>query len=111
MLCLQRNLIPYTDGTKSDTCDALKTFAFGTHPGCYVSSGVCALPPQDWQIIISTVSLQELFGSIDSLKATLQTANNCVDFYLWLVERGIVRVVDKVKDIAEDVWDTITDWF
>lgn len=111
MLCLQKNLVPYATGEQSTTCSALKEFAFGTHPGCYVSSGVCALPPQDWEVIIKTVSLKELFGSIDALKATLQTAGDCVEFYEWLIERGIVKLVDKVEDAARSVWKKITDWF
>ncbi|KAF2796013.1 hypothetical protein K505DRAFT_348244 [Melanomma pulvis-pyrius CBS 109.77] len=95
MLCLQRNLVPYATGAKSLTCPKLKEFAFGTHPGCYVSSGVCALPPQDWEVVISTVSLKELFGSVDALKATLQTAGDCVEFYKWLIEREKERSVPQ----------------
>lgn len=111
MLCLQRNLVPYATGEKSTTCSALKEFAFGTHPGCYVSSGVCALPPSDWQVIIETVSLKELFGSVDALKATLETAGDCVEFYKWLIKKGIIKLVDEVKDAAKKIWDKVTDWF
>lgn len=111
MLCLQRNLVPFATGQQSTTCPALKTFAFGTHPGCYVSSGVCALPPQDWEVIIKTVSLKELFGSIDALKASLQTAGICVEFYQWLIERGIIKLVQKAKDVAKKIWEKVTDWF
>lgn len=103
--------MPYALGEKSATCSKLKEFAFGTHPGCYVSSGVCALPPKDWEVLISTVSLKELFGSVDALKATLQTAGNCVEFYEWLIERGIVKVIDKVEDKAKSIWKKISDWF
>jgi hypothetical protein len=111
MLCLQRNLIPYATGEQSGTCAKIKEFAFATHPGCYVSSGVCALPPKDWEVIISTVSLKELFGSMDALKATLRTGGNCVEFYQWLIERGIVKVVSEVKEKVEEIWDKITDFF
>lgn len=111
MLCLQRALVPYATGEQQGTCAKIKEFAFGTHPGCYVSSGVCALPPSDWEIVIKTVSLKELFGSVDALKATLQTAKDCVKFYEWLIERGIVKVVEKVEDEVKDVWKKITDWF
>ncbi|KAF2278738.1 uncharacterized protein EI97DRAFT_484357, partial [Westerdykella ornata] len=111
MLCLQRALVPYATGEQKGTCAKLKEFAFATHPGCYVSSGVCALPPGDWEVIIKTVSIKELFGSVDALKATLQTAGDCVEFYQWLIERGIVKVVEKVKDKVEDVWHKITGWF
>ena len=97
-------------GEKTATCPNLKEFAFGTHPGCYVSSGVCTLPPKDWEILISTVGLKELFGSVDALKAVLQTEVNCVEFYKWLIERGIVKVIDKVEDTAKSIWKKISDW-
>ncbi|KAF2269831.1 hypothetical protein CC78DRAFT_452801, partial [Lojkania enalia] len=111
MLCLQRNLIPYATGEKTGTCENLKKFAFGTHPGCYVSSGVCVLPPSDWEVVIRTVSLKELFGSIDALKATLETAGNCKEFYEWLIKRGLIKIIEKVEDKAKDIWHDITDWF
>ncbi|ORY09022.1 hypothetical protein BCR34DRAFT_603170 [Clohesyomyces aquaticus] len=111
MLCLQRALVPYATGEKGGSCPNVKEFAFGTHPGCYVSSGVCALPPKDWEVIISTVSLKELFGSIDALKATLETGKDCVKFYEWLIERGVIKIVDKVEDAAKSIWHKITDWF
>ncbi|KAH0545475.1 hypothetical protein FGG08_000476 [Glutinoglossum americanum] len=93
MLCLQRALVIYGDGSQSTTCPALREYAFATHPGCYVQSGVCALPPSDWEDIISTVSFGELFSSFDALKATLKTVGGCVEFYLWLVEREVLGAV------------------
>ncbi|KAF2197222.1 hypothetical protein GQ43DRAFT_425006 [Delitschia confertaspora ATCC 74209] len=111
MLCLQRNLIPFATGQQGGTCARLKDFAFGTHPGCYVSSGVCTLPPSDWEVIISTVSIKELFGSLEALKATLETGVNCVDFYQWLIKKGIIKIVDKVEDAAKNIWKKVSDWF
>ncbi|OCK80568.1 hypothetical protein K432DRAFT_404586 [Lepidopterella palustris CBS 459.81] len=90
-LCLQCALVPYATGTKATTCPALKKTAFGTHPTCYVDSGVCTLPVGDWGVIVETVSLKELFGSMDALKATLETVEGCADFYAWLIER-VVKV-------------------
>jgi hypothetical protein len=110
MLCLQRDLVVYGDGSQSISCPDLRTFAFNTHPDCYVKSGVCTLPPSDWEIIISTVSFKELFSSLDALKATLQTVKGCADFYVWLIDRAILKVVDGVVDIAKDVWHAITSW-
>lgn len=112
MLCLQGALVPFgTAGTESTTCPNLKTFAFGTHPSCYVQSGVCKLPPSDWVVIVGTVSLKELFGSLDALKATFKTAKGCAEFYAWLIKQGIITVVDDVVDAAKDVWDKVTSWF
>lgn len=116
MLCLQRALVPYgTGGTESTTCDDLKSYAFGTHPDCYVNSGVCTLPPSDWAVIVETVSLPELFGSWDALKATLETAGDCTEFYAWLITNGILDVVEDtgeaIEDAGEAVWDWATSWF
>jgi hypothetical protein len=85
MLCLQRDLVVYGDGSQTITCDALKLYAFATHADCYVKSGICTLSPADWAIIIETVSFKELFSSLDALKATLQTVKECIGFYLWLI--------------------------
>lgn len=111
MLCLQNKLVPYATGAeKAASCSALKSAAFATHPSCYVSSGVCKLPPTDWAIIIQTVSLKELFGSLDALKQTLITVSDCAGFYEYLIKQGIIKVVDAVKDAAKDVWHKITSW-
>lgn len=52
---------------------------------------MCTLPVGDWGVIVETVSLKELFGSMDALKATLETVEGCADFYAWLIER-VVKV-------------------
>ena len=87
MLCLQRDLVVYGDGSQTTTCDALKLYAFATHADCYVKSGLCTLSPTGWLKIIETVSFKELFSSVDALMATLQTIKGCIGFYLWLVGR------------------------
>jgi hypothetical protein len=105
MLCLQRDLVIYGNGSQTTTCSALKLYAFGTHSDCYVRSGVCTLSPTDWETIVKTVSLKELFSSLDALKATLQTFNGCVGFYLWLIDKTILKVVDRIVDV---VWQAVT---
>ena len=109
MLCLQKALVPYAT-TSSTSCGNLKDVAFASHPHCYVDSGVCAIPG-DWPTIVETVSLKDLFGSLDALKAVLKTVEGCVEFYEWLIARGIIKVVDEVEDQAKDVWDKVTSWF
>lgn len=122
--CLQDALVPYTnatagreeEGEPAASCEEIRKFAFGTHPACYVDSGVCKLPPTDWAVIVRTVSLPELFGSWEALKATLQTAGMCGSFYFWLIKQGVVDVVGGNKEIAvrdaarEAVWDLETSW-
>jgi hypothetical protein len=63
MLCLQRALVPYGKGREPTTCEAVKEYAFGTHPSCYINSGVFTLPPSDWPINVNTVGLLDLFSS------------------------------------------------
>ncbi|KAK2757922.1 hypothetical protein FQN54_004328 [Arachnomyces sp. PD_36] len=110
MLCLQNALVPYgLGGSESTTCDDLKSYAFDTHPDCYVNSGVCTLPPPDWVVIVNTVSLPELFGSVDALKATLQTMGDCAEFYAWLITQGVLYIVDEAGEIIEDVGEAIGD--
>jgi hypothetical protein len=97
MLCLQRELVVYGDGSQTTTCGALKVYAFGTHPNCYVKSGVCTLPPTDWEIVIKTVRIKELFNSLDAFKATLETVTGCAGLYLWLVEKAILSALDRKR--------------
>jgi hypothetical protein len=122
MLCLQRALVPYAKGQKSTSCDGLKEDAFGTHPECYVNSGVCSLPFDDWSVIVNTVSFTELFSSWDAFKATLQTAGGCTEFYTWLIKNKVVNVVEDtgeaiedageaIGDAGETAWDWATSWF
>jgi hypothetical protein len=92
MLCLQRDLVIYGDGSQTTTCSALKDYAFGTHPDCYVKSGVCLLPPTDWKIITDTVGFNQLFDDADAIKATLLAAVECADFYLWIISMGLLLV-------------------
>ncbi|RMJ25355.1 hypothetical protein PHISP_03797 [Aspergillus sp. HF37] len=91
MLCLQRKLISQATGTSNiTTCAELKDYAFSTHSQCYVDSGFCALPPTDWLAVIEIVSLETMLESFDSLSATTDTAGECVEFYLWAVENGML---------------------
>lgn len=110
MLCLQTFLVPYAT-KETVSCGDLKDDAFGSHPDCYVNSGVCKLPPSDWEKIIETVSLKDLFGSVDALKAILETAEGCAEFYAWLIEQGVITVVHEVEDEAKDIWHKVTSWF
>lgn len=109
MLCLQRALAPLAT-TQTTTCPVLKSRAIATHPDCYIKSGVCVLGPADWTIIVDTVDLKDLFGSLDQLKAVLQTVGGCAEFYAWLIKQGIIKVLDEAKEVAKDIWDKVTFW-
>ena len=92
MLCLQRDLVPYALGAAQgfSNCQTLQDFAFSTHPGCYVSSGLCTLPVTDWEVIVEKiVGVKTLFDTWDALKATLEAAGGCAEFFAWFVEHVI----------------------
>jgi hypothetical protein len=92
MLCLQRDLLPYALGATQGfgDCQALQDFAFSTHPACYVDNGLCALPVTDWEaIVVKIVGVTTLFDSWDAVKATVETAGGCAEFYAWLVAHVI----------------------
>jgi hypothetical protein len=91
--------VVYGDGLQTTTCSALKAYAFGTHADCYVKSGICTLPPTDWAKIIQTISITELFSSLDALKATFQAIKGCVGFYVWLIGRTIPKIVDRFAGV------------
>lgn len=116
MLCLQRALVPYATGAKSTSCSALKDYAFGTHPACYIDNGVCTLPPTDWYIIVNTVGFSDLFSSWDALKATMETAGVCGAFYEWLIQGGYIFVLageqaaSGIEQAGDDIWSWVTSW-
>ncbi|KAJ7188846.1 hypothetical protein C8R46DRAFT_1024085 [Mycena filopes] len=89
--CLQEALVPDALGAAGATgsCSALEDKAFGTHAGCYVSNGVCALPLSDWEAILHIVGVETLVDSWDAFKATLEAGAECLEFYAFLIARGL----------------------
>jgi hypothetical protein len=91
MHCLQESLVPDAVGASNatTTCADLEDKAFGTHANCYVSSGVCTLPPSDWRAVLEIVDLKTLFDSWDAFKATLMAGTECLELEAFLVEQNI----------------------
>ncbi|KAJ7655696.1 hypothetical protein DFH06DRAFT_1132781 [Mycena polygramma] len=91
MHCLQEALVPDAIAAPdaSTTCAALEDKAFGTHAHCYVSSGICKLPPSDWAAVLEIVDIETLFDSWDAFKATLLAGTECLEFYAFLVARDL----------------------
>lgn len=85
MTCLQRFLIagPLT-GQCRLTCDALRTAAFGSHPTCYVDSGVCDLLARDWVQLVLTIGKD--LATLDTLKQAVTTGGQCLG--RWKAEIG-----------------------
>src|SRR5207248_10941174 len=57
--------------------EVVKTMAFNSHPGCYVTSGLCFLSPDDWALIWATIDSRD-----NDLKQVLVTAVYCAGNYL-----------------------------
>lgn len=90
MHCLQLALVPEaTAPAPGTTCAQLEDKAFGTHARCYLKSGLCGLPPADWEAIVDIVEFKTLFRSWDAFKATVKAAEGCAEFYAFLVEREL----------------------
>ncbi|ESK95050.1 hypothetical protein Moror_13940 [Moniliophthora roreri MCA 2997] len=91
MHCLQLALVPELQllATSPGACDSLEEKAFDTHASCYVSSGLCTLPPSDWLVIVDIVGLSTLFGSWDALKESLEASGGCFELFAWIIERKL----------------------
>lgn len=81
MECLQKELVPEAIEAQgaATTCAALEEKAFDSHSRCYVQSGVCTLPPTDWETILRVVGLGTLFGSWNALKEARLTLAGCAN--------------------------------
>ena len=87
MLCLQNALVPEALGQSSAVqgCQNLWDYAFSTHAGCYLQSGICLLPPNDWFIIVQTIGVENLVTNFQALIQAVETAVACLAFYEWLL--------------------------
>ncbi|KAJ3408445.1 hypothetical protein HDV05_004977 [Chytridiales sp. JEL 0842] len=86
MSCLQKELVPRL-GDSTFTCPQIKTFAYGTHPGCYVKSGMCELSPLDWLQIVDVIGFKTLI-ELETIQQQVDVGLSCIKRYL-----GIARMV------------------
>ncbi|TPX69593.1 hypothetical protein SpCBS45565_g02314 [Spizellomyces sp. 'palustris'] len=90
MSCLQESLVPKlpnnsTSSPKPMSCSELKSFAYSTHPNCYLSAGVCTLHPKDWIVLLNSIGIQELF-TIETIEQALAVAKGCGKEYIEIVK-------------------------
>ncbi|KAJ7189560.1 hypothetical protein GGX14DRAFT_484836 [Mycena pura] len=90
MHCLQVALVPDAVGAMgaAANCIALEHKGFATHADCYVHSGICKLPPSDWEAVLNIVDIKTLFDSWDALRETLTVGTECLELYAFLAERS-----------------------
>ncbi|KAJ6788529.1 hypothetical protein PWT90_01643 [Aphanocladium album] len=106
MTCLQTFLIRGPLTQCGLTCAGLKSAAFGSHPACYVDSGVCDLPVADWVQLVITIRDDLL--TLATLKQAVTTGGRCLGHYMDEVRQEVDRLKgelaaggDKVKILAE----------
>ena len=77
--CLQEALVPLLSNAATMTCDAVTTFAFDSHPGCYTQGpSICFLPPSDVAQVVAVIDGQDLW-SLRSAKQVATVAGTCVE--------------------------------
>jgi hypothetical protein len=76
MTCLQEKIVPLVEANTKMTCDKFRSFAYGTHPGCYTlpENSICRLP-QDWAKLLVIIR-QELFDPA-TFKQAIAVARAC----------------------------------
>jgi len=85
LLCLQNTLAPMVSSTPTPDCSAVKTFAYNSHPGCYLGTAdsgpsVCFLP-SDWPEILKIVWKGLL--SEDGAIQVWETGTGCFSQYFF----------------------------
>ncbi|KAK3370631.1 hypothetical protein B0H63DRAFT_454787 [Podospora didyma] len=100
MHCLQVKL---RDAIVCDSkCPAVFDAAFASHPACYVDSGFCDLPPEDWWQLIKTVNTDLV--SRKSLEQMIQTSQACAGKMLDKIDAAVQGYLDKaLTDVANAV--------
>jgi hypothetical protein len=69
-MCLQEHLDHIA---WDEDCSYVKASAFDSHPGCYIRSGICFLPPTDWKLILDTIDIQDI-----NLRQAIITGVSCI---------------------------------
>lgn len=52
-----------------------------------MKNGLCKLPLSDWPAIVDIVGISVLVENFDAFKSSVETAEDCLEFYFWLVAR------------------------
>jgi len=111
MLCLQEELVPFTQPGSAATCDTILETAFDSHPRCYTKPehSICFLPPSDIFAIVSTIGGTELLTA-RSRKQILTTITTCIGqiggrlFGAFGGEADALREQDAVWRELERTW-------
>jgi len=81
-LCLMDQLLHSSVYADNSSCKELSTFAYSTHPFCYVDNGFCevVLPDeQNLNALFSTVSVKDLVWPPDATKAICDILKQCLE--------------------------------
>ncbi|KAJ4478803.1 hypothetical protein C8J55DRAFT_536400 [Lentinula edodes] len=85
---LQIPVVPTTTGSIS-ACKALEDKAFSTHAPCYLSSGLCSLPPEDWLAIVEIIDIKTLLSGWDAFDGGVEAGKGCLEFFTRALEKEL----------------------
>lgn len=88
MNCLQKSMISPLQDFNND-CTTLRNIAFDSHPACYVDSGVCVLPWEDYYFIFTTVMDNIL--TKESFIQAFKTTESCLPAMIMRVQNALVN--------------------
>ncbi|KAJ3308258.1 CCR4-NOT regulatory complex component [Boothiomyces sp. JEL0838] len=97
MMCLQQKLVPLVEGDMSfKTCDALRQYAYGTHPYCYTLPGetICEISPLDWARLLVTIRSELLDPA--TYKQAVAVAVSCGKDYARLIADAGEGLLDDI---------------
>ncbi|CAF1119226.1 unnamed protein product [Didymodactylos carnosus] len=97
MNCLQKALVTPLKNCENN-CKKLEDLAFASHPSCYVSSGVCNLPPSDWFSILVVIAKD--LSAKKSLVQALKTSTSCIPDIISRIEQLLLTTLDTVTRSA-----------
>ncbi|KAJ3325670.1 CCR4-NOT regulatory complex component [Boothiomyces sp. JEL0866] len=97
MMCLQQQLVPLVQGDMSfQSCDAMRQYAYGTHPYCYTLPGetICEISPLDWARLLVTIRSELLDPA--TYKQAAAVAVSCGEDYARLVAKAGEGLLDDL---------------
>lgn len=100
--CLQEKIVPAlpADG-QAHTCDCKKTetFAFDSHVACYTqpSASICALPKEDWAVIMGASGGVKSLTDSKSRKQIVEVAKVCVPVVSTDLKNKLTKFIEEAS--------------
>ncbi len=101
LACLQSKIFSGCNAeAKCFDCRSIHDLAFGTHPECYVDSGLCFLSLEDQQKIALTVDFKDLATKDSAIQVT-KSISLCTGLHMRKLDKGILALnkSDPIKRV------------